>query len=145
MKERIKSILDLEQISPAKFADIIGVQRSSMSHILSGRNNPGFDFIHNLLIRFPHINADWLLTGRGKMIKENQGILNFDQSADNKLDIDKNSVLHPHENSIFEGSVENSTKNRVLRKIIMVYDDNTFEEILPFSVNWRFCTIFAAA
>ncbi len=135
MKERIKSILDLEQISPAKFADIIGVQRSSMSHILSGRNNPGFDFIHNLLIRFPHINADWLLTGRGKMIKENQGILNFDQSADNKLDIDIKSDLHPHENPILETSVEKGTKKRVLRKIIMVYDDNTFEEIRPFSVN----------
>ena len=46
------------------------VQRSGLSHILSGRNKPGYDFISKFLNCFPTINADWLLTGRGKPYKD---------------------------------------------------------------------------
>ena len=50
MKERLVQLLDLEQITPSKFADIIGVQRSSVSHVISGRNKPSLDFILKMLI-----------------------------------------------------------------------------------------------
>jgi DNA-binding XRE family transcriptional regulator len=56
-------------MSASKFADIIGVQRSSISHILSGRNNPGLDFLNKILVHFPHISGDWLITGQGNMVK----------------------------------------------------------------------------
>src|SRR5574344_836187 len=70
MKSRLQQFLEVEQLSPAKLADIIGIQRSGLSHILSGRNKPGFDFIQKLLIKFPALNAEWLITGRGKIYKE---------------------------------------------------------------------------
>ncbi|MCL2502155.1 MAG: hypothetical protein FWE30_07340 [Bacteroidales bacterium] len=70
MRDRLLQFLQLEQLSPAKFADILGVQRSGVSHILSGRNKPGFDFIEKVLIRFPAVNAEWLITGKAKMYKE---------------------------------------------------------------------------
>lgn len=70
MKDRLQQFLTLEQLSPARFADILGVQRSGLSHILSGRNKPGFDFISKMLQKFPQINSEWLLTGKGKMYKE---------------------------------------------------------------------------
>ncbi len=70
MKERILKILSNEYLSATKFADIIGVQRSSISHIISGRNKPSFDFISKTLEKFPDINAEWLINGKGDMYKE---------------------------------------------------------------------------
>jgi len=67
MKERLIQLLDLEQLTPSKFADIIGVQRSSVSHLISGRNNPSFDFIQKTLTAFPGLNAEWLILGQGAM------------------------------------------------------------------------------
>ncbi len=67
MNKRIELILKTKNISASKFADEIGVQRSSISHILSGRNNPSLDFIQKILKRFPDINSSWILTGSGTM------------------------------------------------------------------------------
>jgi transcriptional regulator with XRE-family HTH domain len=58
-----------KNISPIQFASIIGVQRSGISHILSGRNKPSLDFIQKILAKFPDINADWLVQGIGEMQK----------------------------------------------------------------------------
>jgi transcriptional regulator with XRE-family HTH domain len=69
MKDQISKIMETEGLTPARFADEIGVQRSSISHILSGRNKPSYDFITKILERFQGINAEWLLTGKGSMIK----------------------------------------------------------------------------
>lgn len=65
--KRIKLILDYFDISPSVFADKIGVQRSSISHILSGRNNPSLDIIHKIITKFPDINPMWLIAGKGEM------------------------------------------------------------------------------
>jgi len=70
MKERLLQLLDLEQISPSKFADIIGVQRSSVSHVISGRNKPSYDFLHKTLKAFPGLNASWLMMGEGTMYEQ---------------------------------------------------------------------------
>ena len=71
MKERILKILENENISAAKFADILGVQRSSISHIISGRNKPSLDFVQKILSKFPQINSDWLLFGKGNFYRNN--------------------------------------------------------------------------
>ena len=67
MEDRLLKLLDTEQLTSAKFADAIGVQRSSVSHILSGRNKPSFDFLQKTLKVFPMLNADWLILGEGNM------------------------------------------------------------------------------
>lgn len=70
MKERLVQLLDLEQLSPSKFADIIGVQRSSVSHVISGRNKPSYDFLQKTLTAFPGLNAEWLIMGKGTMYEQ---------------------------------------------------------------------------
>jgi transcriptional regulator with XRE-family HTH domain len=70
MKERLIQLLDLEQLTPSKFADIIGVQRSSVSHVISERNKPSFDFIQKTLTAFPGLNAEWLILGQGSMYEQ---------------------------------------------------------------------------
>lgn len=67
MKDRILQFLTSEKISPAEFADKIGVQRSSMSHILNGRNYPSASFIQKMLQAYPMVNSRWLMIGEGKM------------------------------------------------------------------------------
>jgi transcriptional regulator with XRE-family HTH domain len=70
MKERLLQLLDLEHLTPSKFADLIGVQRSSVSHILSGRNKPSFDFLQKTLTTFSGLKADWLMLGEGHMYEQ---------------------------------------------------------------------------
>lgn len=67
MNERLKQFLAAENITQSQFADSIKVARASVTHILSGRNKPGFDFISNTMMRYPELNMDWLLNGKGKM------------------------------------------------------------------------------
>ena len=57
MNRRLQQFLELEQLKPAQFADIMGIQRSNVSHILSGRNKPGFDFIQKFLLKFPSVRT----------------------------------------------------------------------------------------
>lgn len=67
MNKRLQQFLAAENISQAQFADTIGVARASVSHILAGRNKPGFDFIESTSRHFPALNLEWLITGRGRM------------------------------------------------------------------------------
>jgi len=69
MKERLLKVITSEGITSSLLADELGVQRSGISHILSGRNYPSFDFLQKLLVRFPKLNAEWLILGQGAMYK----------------------------------------------------------------------------
>jgi len=69
MVDRIQLILKVNNLTASRFADEIGVQRSSISHILSGRNMPSLDLIQKILKRFPEIDSEWLLNGKGTMMK----------------------------------------------------------------------------
>ncbi len=64
LKQRISAIIKVNQHTAASFADAIGVQRSSVSHVLNGRNKPSIDFIEKILSNFPRVDACWLLTGK---------------------------------------------------------------------------------
>ncbi len=153
MKDRLQRFLELEQLSPAKLADILGIQRSGLSHILSGRNKPGFDLIQKMLIKFPSLNADWLITGRGKVYKESSLLaepkvsptlfassensseeiiqevpqLNTDYKSDNSKITDSK----PNENEINQNLLSNDREKTILKRIIMIYSNNTFTEYLP--------------
>lgn len=60
----------MEGLTPSQFADKLGVQRSGVSHLLSGRNKPSFEFINKMLVAYPKINPDWLITGNGKAYRD---------------------------------------------------------------------------
>ena len=71
MHSRLKYWMELEALKSSELADIIGVNRATISHILSGRNKPSIDFLQKLLSSYPELNANWLISGVGDM-KENQ-------------------------------------------------------------------------
>lgn len=77
MNRRLLQFLQAENITQAQLADTLSVARGSVSHILAGRNKPGYDFLESLLLHYPTLNLDWLMTGRGKMYRsedEEQGL-----------------------------------------------------------------------
>jgi len=69
MKDRIILLIKAKNLTAAQFADEIGVQKSSISHIISGRNNASLDFIQKVLICYPDVSIDWLMFGKGPVFK----------------------------------------------------------------------------
>lgn len=83
MKDRIKQIMDNEQLSSSAFADKLQLGRAVISHILNGRNNPSLDVVTRILTNMDYINPTWLITGTGNMYKhekENSTHQNIEQS-----------------------------------------------------------------
>ena len=197
MNRRFQTILDLENLSPAQLADRLGVQRSGISHILSGRNRPSFELLQRVVQSFPEISAEWLITGNGKPLKEQnqaaasgaasgatsgtassaansrssgttpsitpsttsgsnnsstsgtisgatppfEGLFNRSEAAKEPQipaqtsDIegieDEISDFQPLQSSIFDANPANDREKRALKRVILIYNDNTFEELLP--------------
>ena len=69
MRERIRQIMENENLTPAKFADKLQINRANISHILNGRNNPSLDVVARILSEMPYINSEWLINGTGEMYK----------------------------------------------------------------------------
>jgi transcriptional regulator with XRE-family HTH domain len=68
--KRLESLLEYYNLNASSFADKIGVQRSSLSHLLSGRNKPSLDFILKILEVFPEVDLYWILNGKGTFPKQ---------------------------------------------------------------------------
>ncbi|KPK86377.1 MAG: hypothetical protein AMS27_05235 [Bacteroides sp. SM23_62_1] len=138
MNERLNSILKHFKISSSQFADEIGVQRSSVSHVLSGRNRPGFDFIQRILMKFPEINAEWLITGAGEMLKKlsarEKELFETDDDIQKDLEKDEKSGRKELKKGISSNTLDieqEKEKRKQIDKIIIVYKDKTFEEYNP--------------
>ena len=67
MHNRLENWMESENLKSSALADNIGVNRATISHILSGRNKPSIDFLQKLLHSYPDLNANWLITGIGYM------------------------------------------------------------------------------
>lgn len=69
MRDRLEKFIKSEGLTPTRFAEVMGVQPSSISHLLGGRNKPSYDFIEKMLLRFPKLNPDWLILGKGSVYR----------------------------------------------------------------------------
>jgi len=114
MNRRLLQFLQAENITQSQFADILDVARGSVSHILSGRNKPGYEFMESLLLHYPRLNLDWLLTGKGRMYKDSTEETPFQEAP-----------LQP------ETTVETPAEAREIARILVFYTDNTFQEFHP--------------
>lgn len=132
MKERILHFLSVEHVSPAHFADLIGVQRSSVSHILSGRNNPGLEFIQKILNAYPKLNSEWLIMGKGDMLKQaKQGSL-FDSQL-NPIKDEKAIILK--ENELVSSSEKQDQKREIPELAEQFYSENKKKKTVEIQDN----------
>ena len=69
MVDRIRKVMEYYQLSPTNFADTIDINRASLTHIFSGRNQPSLDVAKKILKAFPDVNTEWLVMGMGPMLK----------------------------------------------------------------------------
>jgi len=69
MIDRIKHVMEHYQFSPASFAEQIGINRSNLTHLFSGRNQPSLDLAKKILHCFPEIKTEWLIMGVGQMFR----------------------------------------------------------------------------
>jgi DNA-binding XRE family transcriptional regulator len=98
--KRLQKVIDYYQESASGFANKIGVQRSSISHILSGRNKPSLEFVMKVLDTFPEVELYWLLNGKGTFPKTN-----VVEKIITSTPISKSTI------SDFENSSNSSTQN----------------------------------
>ena len=148
MLERILEIIKRKNLTPSQFADEIGIQRSGISHIISGRNNPSLEFVMKVLKRYPDIKAEWLLYGTGDSEKSNTPAetIIIDTETDKVPEpkpVEKVETLSPvtlfDEPEITDVKPESKTPKSVrkektvrkIEKIVVFYDDRTFREYEP--------------
>lgn len=119
--KRLQKVIDFYNESASSFAEKIGVQRSSISHILSGRNKPSLDFVLKVLSSFPEVELYWLLNGKGHFPSE--------VKLKTEISSDKNEKVKNPVNIISE--VTQKEKNRSLDKtierIVIFYTDGSFK------------------
>ena len=68
--ERLQILMDYENLSAAAFAESLDVGRSSISHLMSGRNKPSLEFVMKIIATFPYAELNWLLYGEGNYPKK---------------------------------------------------------------------------
>lgn len=144
MNTRLKQFLAAENITQAQFADSINVVRASVSHVLSGRNNPSFDFIKAMMQQYPNLNIDWLMFGKGKMYKDSTVV--HEPAEDllfSDLDLeDEPKAPSPAPIEEMQPIIESSTalntlahatqvvgSQRKVSKILILFDDGTYQEM----------------
>jgi len=114
--ERLKKVLDYYHISAAAFADAINVQRSSISHLLSGRNRPSLDFVLKVLDKYDTVDLYWLMNGKGSFPKKQGGSAPTQTGKEKIKEIDQ-TVISPSEKEI--------------DRIVIFYKDGSFENYNP--------------
>ncbi len=112
---RLQKVIDFYDETASSFAEKIGVQRSSISHILSGRNKPSLDFVMKILHSYPEVELYWLLNGKGSFPKTSQQ----PTAATPKLEFPDDA---PSQDMQSDSEIE---------KIVIFYKDGTFKSYKP--------------
>lgn len=112
--ERIEKIIKENNLSASAFASVIGVQRSAISHILSGRNKPSLDLLLKIHKAFNDISLEWLILGEN--YNKNQSNITGDRESLSELENTDNKDIKTDSG---------------LREIVYYYDDGSFERFFP--------------
>ena len=119
MSRRLLQFLQAENITQTQLADTLSVARGSVSNILAGRNKPGYDFLESLILHYPNLNLEWLLSGKGKMYHDaSEASAPSVESApaqDEPVQLDLFSIPAP-------------STNKEISKIMVFFSDKTFQE-----------------
>ena len=115
MQERIVLLMKSLGLNPTQFADEIGVQRSSISHILSGRNNPSLDIVTKILNRFKEVDSNWLILGKGSLFSKSEEKISKESNFETSEYSESNKKAFS--NSLFDDIQEDITPKHDLNKI----------------------------
>ena len=142
MREKLQKLMASEQLTASRFAELLGIQPSGVTHLLGGRNKPSFDLVQKILRRFPHINPDWLLLDSEQMYRADAELTNelpnqtSNEVAETPVNVEKISAAQ--NTTISEGSTSaNNSIERLatigavnrknVKRVIVLFDDHTLE------------------
>ena len=141
IKDRIAHIIRAKNLTAAEFALRLSIQPSNVSHLLAGRNNPSLEFVRKLKETFPEYNLDWIVLGKGPMtvsepfvepksaVEESPLVMAPDtESATNDLG---GTLFAPEEVPERKMAPLLPVSEGELKRIILVYADNSFEILSP--------------
>lgn len=124
MKDRLQQLMQAKGVSAARLGELLDVQPSGISHILSGRNKPSMDFVEKLFTVFPDINPEWFILGKGPMLQNPQlgaSIYEAQHHAD---------IANKYEPELF-ADIPQSTpptgNHKYIVKVMVFYSDYTVE------------------
>ena len=109
--KRLQKVMDFYGETSSSFAEKIGVQRSSISHILSGRNKPSLDFVLKVLSSFPDVELYWLLNGKGTFPKEEKSEIQSEEITSKNIIENISTINH----------------DKKIERIVIFYSDGSFQ------------------
>lgn len=134
--KRLEIILEYYSLTASSFADKIGVQRSSMSHLLSGRNKPSLDFILKLSEEFPEVTLEWILNGKGTFPKddfipvptptldEKKNDTEINEDLFSTIREEKTTAVEPQKNNPINDI--SKIENHEIERIVIFFKNGTF-------------------
>ncbi len=132
--QRLKQYIEEKDLSAIEFSELVGIQRSSLSHLYSGRNKPSIDLLLKIKNQFHDINLEWLITGV-KTQNDLEADNNSSQDSSQALKKDVTYVNNPSVdfdnqlvNIIENKSRSQGSKNRESIKVLVFYNDGSYEE-----------------
>ena len=158
MREKLLDLMKSEGLKSSRLAEILGINPAGISHILAGRNKPGFDLLQKILLRFPRISPDWLLLDKGPMYREDDATGIEPSSAtvteprvqipEPTAPVDDLFAARPTDRPTHPASAASSgsassaaaiesllpkTSNRsaTVKRVVIFYDDDSFEAYFP--------------
>ena len=151
MREKLLDLMKYEGLKPSQLAELLEINPAGISHILAGRNKPGFDLLQKILRRFPRINPDWLLLDSPRMYRDDKSDTPKQSApisrpapeiADGLFGATGNSPTNSSHKEPTPSTPENSAPatasqlpgsrtDAAVRQVIIFYDDQTFESFTP--------------
>ncbi len=147
MKEKLRILMQNENLSASRLAEMLEIKPAGVSHILSGRNNPSFELICKIVNRFPQINPYWLLGDAEQMYNaaaggDGRSAVQNDASREDSL----GSGVFAHQAEVTSsttlrtdtGATEQMAdiarvvgSSAGIERVIVVYADKSFEAFTP--------------
>ena len=145
--KRLEIILDYYNLSASAFADKINVQRSSLSHLLSGRNKPSLDFIIKVIEVFPEVDLYWILNGKGNFPKSENVVSTvletekktpsqpIVENTNSELDlfstVEKGITSTLSESNPVESIKTENNSDEEIERIVVFFKNGTFKNYKP--------------
>lgn len=132
ISERLKIVMDYYELTPSNLADKLDVQRSSISHLLSGRNNPSLDFVMKVLDAFPEVDLYWFVNGVGEfpLNEKKSSEKSYTQFSAHE-NLDQQKLEFPSETNLIEPTKLDPSP-------ILNYKHDNIEQIVIFYKNGEF-------
>ncbi len=134
MDKKLRILMQNENLTASKLAEILEIKPAAVSHILSGRNKPSFELICKIVNRFPQINPYWLLGDAEEMLNQNAQIQTSENNSEmgrNLFNLQAKNEATPEVPRISENFATAPSSRSDIEKIIIVYNNQTFEELKP--------------